>query len=82
MFYKVFTRIISGTVTDHVKFFFNFSHLKPYHKNQVHGLAILNSQTIFEFKLNFLHFKLLGKGIQEQLYFCKVVSIKPTFLAN
>ena len=35
--YKVFTRNISGTVTDHIKFFLNFSHLKSYHKNQVHG---------------------------------------------
>ena len=32
-----FTRNISGTVTDHVKFFLNFSRLKFYHKNQVHG---------------------------------------------
>ena len=32
-----FTRNIWGTVTDHVKFFLNFFHVKSYHKNQVHG---------------------------------------------
>ena len=35
--YKVFTRNISGAITDHVKFFLKFSHLKSYHKYQVHS---------------------------------------------
>ena len=62
--------------------FFNFSHLTSYHKNQVHGLANLNSQTKFEFTLKFLRVKLLRKGMQEQQYFNSIVSIKLTFLAN
>ena len=46
------------------------------------SLASLNSLTKFEFKLKFFHIKLLGKGIQEKLYFNNIVNIKPTFLAN
>ena len=37
MLYKVFTRNISGTITDHVKFSVNFFHFKSYHKNQAPG---------------------------------------------
>ena len=48
----------------------------------ISSLANLNSQTKFEFTLKILHIKLLGKGIQEKLYFNNIVSIKPTFLAN
>ena len=48
----------------------------------ISSLTNLNSRTKFEFTLKFLHIKLLGKGIQEKLYFNNVVSIKPTFLAN
>ena len=46
----------------------------------ISSLANLHSRTKFEFK--FLHFKLLGKRIQEKLYFNNMVSIKSTFLAN
>ena len=56
---KVFTRNISGTTTDHVKFFLNFSHLKSYHKNQVHGShhAPLNRffKKYHNFNLSYLH---------------------------
>ena len=45
-------------------------------------LADLNSETKFKFTFKFLHIKLLGKGIQERLYFNNVVNIKPIFLAN
>ena len=48
----------------------------------ISSLANLNSQTKFEFTFTFLHIKLLGKGIQERLYFNNIVSIKLTFLAN
>ena len=48
----------------------------------ISSLANLNLLTKFEFTLKFLHIKLLGKGIQEKLYFNNIVSIKPTFLAN
>ena len=44
----------------------------------ISSLANLNSQTKFEFTLKFLHIKLLGKGIQEKLFFINIVSIKPT----
>ena len=37
---KVFTQNISGTATDHVKFFFKFSHLKSYPKNKKQRLLI------------------------------------------
>ena len=49
---------------------------------KISSLANFNSRTKFEFTLKFLHIKLLGKGIQEKLYFNNIVSIKPTFLAN
>ena len=48
----------------------------------ISSLANLNSQTKFKLTLNFLHIKLLGKGIQERLYFNNILSIKPIFLAN
>ena len=48
----------------------------------ISSLANLNSRTKFEFTLKFLHIKLLGKGIQEKLYFNDIVNIKPTILAN
>ena len=82
MFYIVFIGIISATVTDYVNFLPNFSHLKSYHKNQVHGLANLNLQTKFEFTFRFLRIKPLRNRIQEQLYFNNTGSMKATFLAN
>ena len=50
----------------------------------ISSLANLNSQTKFKLTLNFLHIKLLGKGIQERLYFNNIFKpiIKPIFLAN
>ena len=41
----------------------------------ISSLANLNSQIKFELTLKFLHIKLLGKGIQEKLYFNDIVSI-------
>ena len=41
------------------------------------SLANLNSQNNF-----FSHAKLLGKGIQEKLYFNNIVSTESTFLAD
>ena len=48
----------------------------------ISSLANLNSPTKFGLTLKFLHIKLLGKGIQEKLYFNDIVGIKPTFLAH
>ena len=59
MLYKVFIGDISGTVTDHVKLFLNFSHLKSYHKNQVHGSHHAQSnifqQECHNLNLSYLH---------------------------
>ena len=43
----------------------------------ISSLANLNSQN-----KAFSHTKLLGKGIQDKLYFNNIVSIESTFLAN
>ena len=50
--------------------------------NNISSLGNWNSRTKLGFTFKFLHIKLLGKGIQEKLYFNNIVSIKPTFLAN
>ena len=48
----------------------------------ISSLANLNSRTKFEFTFTFLYIKLLGKGIQEKLYFNNIMSLKSTFLIN
>ena len=42
----------------------------------------MNKQTKFDFALKFFHTKPPGKEIQEKIWLNKIVSIKPTFVAN
>ena len=41
----------------------------------ISSLSNLNSRVKFELTFKFLHIKLLGKGIQEKLYFNDIASI-------
>ena len=49
---------------------------------KISSLANFNSRTKFKFAFNFLHIKLIGKGIQEKIYFNNIVSINQTYISR
>ena len=49
---------------------------------KISSLANFNSRTKFKFTFNFLHIKLIGKGIQEKIYFNNIVSINQTYISR